>query len=513
MTASATTLEDLLRTTTGATDTRGGFRLLLVGLALGAAADTALRGMPWGLGATVMTTALLGCLLWLQMDQGTRAGAGRYGYVLAALVFGAGFAWRDAPVLKLLDFLGLVVSLGLLASEREALAGPASVGRYAVRILGSMGHATVGPPLLATADADWSGLRLRSLPPLMLALGRGLALTLPLLLIFAALLGSADAVFAQNLSALTDVDLFSVAGHLVGIAFWSWIAAGLLRAAVLRERPLDGFPARPSWLTVGRIEVGMLLGSLDLLFAAFVWVQFRYLFGGARRVQEVAGLTYAEYARRGFFELVAVAGLVLAVLLAAHWIAKPETAAQKTLFGALAGGQVLLVFVMLASALERMRLYREEYGLTELRFYTVAFMAWVGALLFIFLFTVLRDRRDLFARGLIGSAFLAVVVLNALDPDARIVRTNANLPRGFDVRYARELSADAIPALVETLPSLDPERRAFLEMELARRWSAPDRGWPAWSAGRARARQALDAAAPGFGPRVPVTPEAPTGSE
>jgi uncharacterized protein DUF4153 len=59
------------------------------------------------------------------------------------------------------------------------------------------------------------------------------------------------------------------------------------------------------------------LGALNLLFLAFVVVQFRYLFGGEGLVEERVGLTYAEYARHGFFELVAVSVLVLVVLLAA----------------------------------------------------------------------------------------------------------------------------------------------------------------------------------------------------
>ena len=240
----------------------------------------------------------------------------------------------------------------------------------------------------------------------------------------------------------------------------------------------------------------MALLSLNLLFGAFVWIQLRYLFGGAEWVQQVAGLTYAEYARQGFFELVAVTALVLPVLLAAHWLLNPETRPQKSTFAVLAGIQVLLVLVMLVSALERMRLYRAEYGLTELRFYTTAFMAWLAVLLIAFLATVLAGRRDLFARAVLVSAFVAVFLLHAADPEARIVRTNAVLARGFDVPHALQLSADAVPALVATLPSLDPERRAALAGGLLKRWGNPDADWRSWSFARAHSRQAMEGAAP-----------------
>ena len=83
-------------------------------------------------------------------------------------------------------------------------------------------------------------------------------------------------------------------------------------------------------------------------------------------------------------------------------------------------------------------------------------MAWLAVLLLGFLATVLRGRRDLFARGVLASAFVALFLLHAADPEAAIVRANATLAHGFDVDYALRLHADAVPALIEVLPSLDP---------------------------------------------------------
>lgn len=491
MSTAATHVEDFVRAS--ASGSRSGLRVLGVGLALGAAADVALRGMPWGLGATAMTAALLASLFWLQHDLGTAAGAGRLGFALAAAFFGAGLAWRDAPALKLLDVLGLVVSLGLLASERDTATGPSSLARYALRVGGSIGHAVVAPPLLATVDADWTQARGRSLPAFLPSVARGVLLALPFLVVFTALLASADAVFALRVAELTNVDLFALVSHLVGIAVWSWVASGILRAGVLRVRPAHAFPARPAWLTPGQVEINTVVACLDLLFAAFVWVQFRYLFGGAERVQRIAGLTYAEYARSGFFELVAVAGLVLGLLLAAHWIGGPEPASRRGAFKGLAAVQVLLVFVMLASAMERMRLYRAEYGLTELRVYTTAFMAWIGALLLGFLLTVLRGRRDQFARGALLSAFVTVVALHALDPEDLIVRTNARLGRPFDVDYALGLSHDAVPALVALYPALAEPQRTDLAAGLQKKRARARPEWRTWSRGRARSLEALEA--------------------
>src|SRR5205085_5750237 len=138
---------------------------------------------------------------------------------------------------------------------------------------------------------------------------------------------------------------------------------------------------------------------LDALFLCFVCVQVRYLFGGATWVAQVAGLTYAEYARRGFFELVWATALVLPLLLALHWLLRTDDRAAQRIFRALAAAQLVLLFVVIASALTRMRLYQREYGLTELRLYTTAFMGWLALVFVWFAATVLRGARERFACG------------------------------------------------------------------------------------------------------------------
>src|SRR5205085_3576642 len=116
---------------------------------------------------------------------------------------------------------------------------------------------------------------------------------------------------------------------------------------------------------IGIVEVGIVLALLDLLFLAFVAVQFRYLFGGRALVESRTHLTYAAYARHGFFELVVVAALVLPLLLLADWALRRERRRDHAVFTALAATLVLLLFAVVASALERLRLYEQAYGLTE----------------------------------------------------------------------------------------------------------------------------------------------------
>jgi hypothetical protein len=248
---------------------------------------------------------------------------------------------------------------------------------------------------------------------------------------------------------------------------------------------------------LGAVEIGIVLGLLNVLFACFVIVQFRYFFGGAARVMSVTDLTYAEYARRGFFELTWVAGLVLPLLLIIHALLRQESQVANRIFRSLAGTQVALLFVIMASAVARMRLYQGEYGLTELRLYTTAFMLWLGLVFVWFAWTVLvRSRRERFACGALIAAFVTIGLLHPLNPDALIVRANtahARAGRSFDAVYAATLSADAVPALISALPSLSRDERCLVAREVSARWShpAPEEDWRAWSLGRSGARRAV----------------------
>jgi len=265
------------------------------------------------------------------------------------------------------------------------------------------------------------------------------------------------------------------------------------------NRAAQAAASSPHGFSLGAVEVGVVLGLLNVLFGCFVAVQFRYFFGGAARVMSITELTYSEYARRGFFELTWVAGLMLPLLLAAHALLGKDRRAAERIFRPLAGVQVALLFVIMASAVARMRLYQSEYGLTELRLYTTAFMLWLGLVFVWFAWTVLvRSNRQRFACGALVAAFLTVGLLHLLNPDAFIVRANtahARAGRAFDAEYAASLSADAVPALISALPSLARDERCYVARQISARWSrpAPEEDWRTWSLARSRARRTIAA--------------------
>jgi hypothetical protein len=414
-----------------------------------------------------------------------------------ALTFGLALTWRDSIALKLLDLaaVGTIVSLPFL---RPLGARMRSASLSALGAAGALAgvHAAFGAVVLMLSDIQWREVRGERRWARVLAAARGVALAVPLLTAFGALLVAADAVFAHLVTEVLKIDIERIVWHLIVAASVAWVAAGVLRGVLFKGRVVpfwDELPRRPR---LGVVETGVALGLVDLLFLAFVVVQVRYLFGGEGYLDSVPGLTYAAYARAGFFELVAVAALAIPLLLLADWVLRQDDAGDGRVFRALAGVTAVLLSVIMASALRRMLLYTGEYGLSEQRLYTLAFMAYVAAVLGWFAFTVLRGRRERFASGALVAGLAVVVALNVCNPDGVIARVNlgrAAASRRFDARYASSLSADATPELVSGLAALEPGERAAVIAALAKRWQRlQDADWRTWSWARARALRSLE---------------------
>lgn len=260
--------------------------------------------------------------------------------------------------------------------------------------------------------------------------------------------------------------------------------------------------------TRGTIEMCVVLGSVNLLFLGFVAVQFGYFFGGAAHLA-AHGLTFSEYARRGFFELVAVVALVLPLLLLADYSMRDKTMRERNIFRALAGVQLCLLSAIMLSAVSRMRLYQLEYGLTELRVYTTAFMVWLACAAACFAWTtLLRARRERFAHVALTAGFIIIVALHFINPDALIVRANFSrvaAHKDFDAAYATSLSADAVPPLVEALPQMNAQDRAFVITRLRTSIAEGRSDWRGWNLAEYRARRAVEPYLIEF--RQPPTPD------
>ena len=448
----------------------------------------------WGLNVFLGTTALVVVAATLLPRERSAARAVRL-LLLLPPVFAVAVAWRAAPLLSAWNLLAVAGTLALPVMRTGGVRLPTGWPLdYAVGLITTGLRTALGPLHFASTEVPWGEImpRLRRRRAATVALG--LVLAVPLLAVFGALLVSADAGFERVVRTVFDLDFEELVSHLVATGFVGWVSAGYLMAVFVGVRDSETAWARGVRPVLGTVELGIPLGALAVLFSVFVATQAEYVFGGNDLVREAANLGYAEYARRGFFELVAVAVLVLPVLLAANWGADATNATTHRTVQVLSGVLLLLVALIMVSALHRMRLYLDAYGLTQDRGYATAVLLWAGLAIAWFAATVLRGRADRFVFGAMVGALAVLGVLNAINLDAMVVRTNVSRAQEgaeLDADYLASLSADAVPALVLALPDLpDDAACVVLEALAPHEGSAEFHDWRGWHLARARARDA-----------------------
>lgn len=463
-------------------------RTALTALVLGLTGDLLLRRIPWGLNFPLWASLFLAAAVVL-----TPSGRARYVIAAAALALACGFAWRDSGALLFLDVVLLIALVPLLAlGPRQIRLLATGFIELAVASLFTVVR-SVPAFFQVLADTTWGRLAPTGSMKRLGVLGRGLLIAAPALVIFGALLSSADPAFERLLHSLVYFELDEIVIHILVTLCIGAACAGVLRSFATGQ-PVT-LPERPAILRLGIGETNVALTLVNVLFAGFVGVQVRYFFGGDSLVKIAGSLTYAEYARRGFFELVAVVGLVPPLLLAADWLVSRDDPRALRLFRLLAWLQIGLVFVIAGSAWKRMALYRDAYGQTELRFYATSFMLCIALLLVWMGVTVFTGRRERFVAGLIATAVVAVVVLHVVNPDDHIARTNiareATGPRPLDAQYLRTLSRDAVPAILDGFGRIPPAEQPCLARSLER--ANRTRGsWRTWNASRAAAFDAVE---------------------
>jgi hypothetical protein len=392
-------------------------------------------------------------------------------------------------VVKGLKFCLSIISAGLLTLlGRQKTNGESANGELSVE-----GSTPAAKPRLG-----WSILR-------------GLILAIPIVLVLAALLASGDPVFNVHFQEfLKYLDIQKLPEYLFRL-FYILILAYLLAGAYLhalsqsQDEHLVGLekPWLPRFL--GWVESVIILGAVDLLFATFILIQINYLFGGQANIHE-DGFTYADYARKGFVELLVVAVISLILIQVLSSITKRKNSRESNIFSGLNIALVALVVMILVSAFQRLLLYKAAYGFTRIRVYSETFMIWMAVLLLATaLFEFIRRER-LFSLAVLACAIGFGVTVNLINVDATIARENvvrAESGNKLDIEYLATLSEDSVPYLADVY-SADPAKNSGIGAVLACRNarinppedattpSMPERRWMSYNVSRQTAWNRLD---------------------
>lgn len=473
---------------------------VLAGAGLGVVADPLLRARA-GVNVAVMVLVVIAARLAIGRFCGRALPRRAALLYLGALLAALGMAWRDAPILRTLNAAVCLAMLVLAAVSLDSISHW-GMSEYFSRLLGSAGRVLKGAYVSSRAELLWLRVPRLAIGGNASAVLRGGLLLLPFLLVFGGLLASADAQFEKLVRRLFDWDTKTFLLHVVWILVFAWLGTGYLLGTFddAQDKPGQGLitPSRP--FTIGGIEAAVVLGGLNALFLTFLLLQFGYLFGGASHVKDTVGLTLAFYARRGFFELVLLATLVLGLLWSGEWILRREHPAAERWFRGLAFLMVAMVFCIMASAMHRMWIYMQSFGLTELRLYTSAFMVMLAAVFVWFGATVLAGRRERFVTGVVVIGFVSLLGLEALNPDAQIARESLERfekGRPADISYLSKLSLDAVPVVAAHRSKLDAQLTKWFQSAFAQRIENRAKlDWRSWNWSFDRAANALTSSAP-----------------
>lgn len=413
-------------------------RLALVLIPLVIFADRAL------LAPTVATLATAGLVATLGMTAAIgSASARRPSTLLVPATIVALAVWlsiRHSPWLVTIDLVaaGLLVALGpsirgwsdLFATRRFA---------WVVRVADSVG--TIDPlgRAVGRVGTTATGRARRTVSASGASLG-GVAASAVVAIVLLALLASGDAVFA---SFFASPDAGWVVPHLViwmGAAFVGlWLGFASLRRPRVEDQ-IDTVRTAPD-------GAALVLGTVTAVLGLFSLSQLLTVVRGRDWVLQRTGLTFAEYARQGFFQLLWVAAIVLAVLAVTRLMTGADHRRPARRIVVLGSSSAALTIGLVAVSLRRMFLYEDAFGLTMLRLYVMGFAVWMAAVLAATAVATARAAggRRWLGTFVVGSAVAGVLVLNLVDPEAVVVERNldrAAAGESLDLHYLAGLSAD-----------------------------------------------------------------------
>ncbi|MBX3285912.1 MAG: DUF4173 domain-containing protein [Actinobacteria bacterium] len=461
---------------------RAGGRALAAAVVVGLAFDAAARNGIDTVSGLLLAVVGTQALAWSAPIRGRAArGALTLAVLASALLVLRASPWATAPLVLALALLAvLAASFDPDAPTRATF--PALAGRIWV----AAGHLVTAPAMFLPRSGEPRRPAGDVVARDRMAVARGIALSLPVVAVIGLLLADADPIFESWF----DLPLLLGHGVLVGVGGWALL--GMWRVANAR-RPEADLPAPPA---LGTTEAGVVLGALCALYAAFVAAQLVGVSSGSRHILESQGLTYAEYAREGFFQLLWAAAITVVVLLCVRACTGRARGALLWLSEAI----VVLTLGVVASALRRLQLYEAAYGLTMLRLACTVVAVGIGAVFV--LVGVAMARRDAAASGRLAPAVLAVALVfvagwSLADPAALVAQRNLDRAahgRPLDVAATVDLGPDAVPAIVERTGSLDADTAAELRAAVCAERDAwdLDAGGLATNASRTRAARLLD---------------------
>lgn len=434
------------------------------------------------------------CSFCYLFSRNRKAGAYPIAMLVLCLILGASFVRANDIAVKsiVLLLIPVTVNLALCLLTKRNLKNPATVLSLvdSFQTLFENGFGKIGDACqsMLAAFRNSGSFGKKGVSVLL-----GLCIALPLVLILVPLLMFADAAFEGLIGSLPKFDLAQVmVTLLLGVAL---VLILYSRSVGLQYGQTYAQPPRPVLFQgLTSLTVNTVLVAVCAVYLVYLLSQLAYFSGGFAGILP-EGYSYAEYARRGFFEMAWLCALNLGIIIGALWICRDKDPAPRfTRWLCLFIGAVTLFLVTAASA--KMLLYIDSYGLTRLRVLTQVIMIFLG-LVTVFVCLWLFIRKLPYMKCVMLTALALTAVVSWADVDTLVAKYNTESYLSgklavIDVDYLGKLGDGAVPYLAKLAQSPDETVREAARLQLTDRAAEARGDFRSWNYAGAVAENYLE---------------------
>ena len=273
---------------------------------------------------------------------------------------------------------------------------------------------------------------------------KSLLIVIPVVIIVLILLSTADQIFGNLFTSITnlfkDVNLTTLILRLIWIVVL-FIYLGALFNYIINKYSKEKNEVEEIKIKINDYTIKLLLTILNVIYVVFDFIQIRSLvlkYG-------LNNINYAEYARSGFFQLVAISILNLVIVLMSK--KTKETKYNKIMSIIMVG----LTLIIIASSFMRMMMYESAYGYTLLRLLVYVCLITEVILLIPTVLYILDSKINIFKYYMI-IIISVYTLINFVSVDYVIARNNINRyynSKKLDLEYLMNDYTDNVPLLIE----------------------------------------------------------------
>lgn len=283
----------------------------------------------------------------------------------------------------------------------------------------------------------------------------GLAFALPVLAVVMPLLISSDEAFSGMMNSIFENTFSTIAKIIFGVSISILVIPyGLsLKDGRITKMPKGKFKGIES------IYIISFLSAIAICYLLYLFSQLAYFFSAFKGFLPEGDITYAQYARKGFFEMCAIAVINLIIVFTAWFIAKKKKGKANVGIQTMTTFIAVFTLVIITTAISKMVLYISAFGMTVLRLTTSAFMLFLFIVFISVICKIFLKKINLVKTSLIAASII-VLLLGTVNVNTVCAKYNyqnytTQKLENIDVKAMYDLGDEGIPYLVKLAKSND----------------------------------------------------------